>query len=88
MTKLTTDFNAAIKKGETFQIDLLEGGAAGTRWKLDVVSGAAKPVETIPRRTNLGYVGRVFEAQERGDIEIVATSIPTGAKHTFKVKVI
>jgi len=87
MTNLTTDFNTAtVKKGETFQIDLLEGGFAGTHWKLDVVSGAAKHIETIQRRTNLGYVGRVFEAQERGDIEIVATS-NSGSKSTFKVKV-
>ncbi len=88
MVTLTSKFNeATVKKGETFRIDLNEGGFVGAKWDLEIVSGKAKLVKTIPHSGNFGPVGRVFEAQDSGDIEIVAKGRPGGAKHTFKIKV-
>ncbi len=88
MVTLTAQFNAAtVKKGETFRIDLNEGGFVGAKWDLEVVSGKAKLVKTVPYSGLYGLTGRVFEAQDGGDIEIVAKGRPGGAKHTFKIKV-
>ena len=76
--KLTVEFNvASVKKGETFEIEMVGGGFVGETWTLSVVSGHAKFLSKKSVSEHGGGCSDVFErsvfrAQEKGDIEIVA----------------
>lgn len=94
---ITYTFNAAVKKGGLFQIDLREGGIMAESWEVKVASGKATLVNDSHANASFGYNTKTFKADEAGadgKITLVATSISRltkkslGEKKTFTVTVL
>lgn len=93
MTKLTAEFNeATIRKGETFQIQLLEGGYNHWRWSLEIASGQvtllSAPNSDRAEWCMMPVAEWLYRTEEKGDIEIVAREKRTGQTRAYKVHVI
>jgi hypothetical protein len=78
---LTERFNeVTVKKGDIFQVDLVEGGIAGVMWNSQVVSGKATLLSATSKEHLPGACDgqstqrRVYRAEEAGEINIVAKS--------------
>ncbi len=95
MITLTQKFNqAVVKKGETFQVELTEGGIANLHWDVAVVSGQATQIDKISKEITPPYasdtawaVTTVFRADETGDIDIEAKARGASKGLHFKVQV-
>ncbi len=89
---LTKKFNEiTVKKGDTFQVDLEEGGLLGVMWDAQLVSGKATLLEDTCKEIFPGACDgpilhrKVYRAEEAGEIKIVAKSQYSNV--TFKVRV-
>ena len=72
--------NVSVKKGDTFKIELYEGGIAGAIYDLEVIAGKATLIDTDEQRKGSVAVRTyTFKAQEAGDVEVVAHGIMHGA---------
>jgi hypothetical protein len=77
---LTKKFNeATVKKGDIFQVELVEGGMPAVMWTTQVVSGKATLLDETSKQLQPSWEGkslhhRVYRAEEAGEIQIVASS--------------
>jgi len=72
---LCQGFNpVSVKAGDIFKIELLEGGAPGTKYALEVVTGNATPIGKDKQYLGKGVFERTFTflAEEAGDVEVRA----------------